>query len=173
MAQHYKVMIACWGRYQQGSVIPEAAIRARGGDPDGLVARGVIRPTTEARNCDLVGGDPGAKKPDAGALSAEVIRESNELRRANTALSADNQILREQVEGKERARKALEKELAEQVEEIDHLTTACETHQANEQTALAKVAELEARVKALEDDNAKLLEEATAPKKDAKLAPLV
>lgn len=173
MAQHYKVVIACWGRYQQGSIIPEAAVRARGGDPDSLVARGVMKPTLEPRNCDLVGGNPDAKQPpDRASLSADVIRESNELRRENQSLRAECEVQKDLASGKERARKALEVELAKQVEEIDHLTRACETHQAAEEKALAAVKQLELRITALEAENARMLEEATAPASEITLAPL-
>lgn len=138
--QNYRVRVAAFGAYRRDAVLPEWAV-ARAGPVAELVARGVVEPVALPVNVDLRVPEPKTKAdPDPA-----VVDEANRLAAENARLAADNRTLVDQAAALKEQVKARDKHLGKLTADVEHLTEACETHQA-------RIAELE-----------KELEQATAP----------
>lgn len=167
MPQCYKVMISSFGRYPEGSILPEYVVLASAGaaEPDKaravlreLVDRGTLAPTHEPPNITL--SAPRAT-PAVGNVSEEVRDELNRLRQETNELRADRDHWKGRCEMTERQHAVIKGAIDEHVIENAHLKGACEEHQRAEEKALARVTELEAANAALRTELE--MERATAP----------
>ncbi len=118
--QNYKVLAYQFGSYSCGAVIPRY-VAAEGNNLDELVATGVIAPTNDPVNVDLV--PPRryeAPSPEAEA-AAQLI---NDLRAKLAVAESDRDVAVGRAAEAERQRDALKAELPAHITEVDRLRKA-------------------------------------------------
>lgn len=144
MPQNYEVMVASFRPYVHGNVIPEYAAGPTAEARERRVKAGVLSPTNRPVNCPLV-APPAAPARD---VTADVLADLDAARKR--AEQAEEAARLWEGRAAEFGRKVshLEAALAKQVQEIAHLTEACESHQAAREKAEAERAALEEQLTA-------------------------
>lgn len=162
-------MIAWYGPYKFGNVIPESVPRSYGTDPAQLVSIGTLQATDKPTNCTIF---PPKLVPQSDG-SKEMREERNDLHKRVEQAEMDANLSAAKITELESLLKTRDRVHQKLLEENTHLTTACEDHQGTIERLEKSVVELKGENAGLKAEVAGLradLETATAPKSEPKKA---